>query len=64
MQSLVSVGLTSTQAIDLITHPIIHEAQSDRGTLDGLVDASDRIENGQAITWWNDLTKDTRSDDL
>jgi len=28
--------------------------------VDGIFDASDRIEEGGVIVWWNDLEKDSR----
>lgn len=59
--SLTSLGLTSSQAIELLTHRAIGSAQATNGVLDGLVDSSDRIEGGEVIFWWNDLSKDSRS---
>ncbi|TDL22772.1 hypothetical protein BD410DRAFT_769716 [Rickenella mellea] len=58
--SLTSLGLSPSQAVELLTHPLVGEAHSDSGVLDGLVDASDRPEGGSAIVWWNDFTKDSR----
>ncbi|KAK0452361.1 UDP-glucose:glycoprotein glucosyltransferase-domain-containing protein [Armillaria borealis] len=34
--------------------------QGDKAGFDGFVDASDRPEGGEVITWWNDLEKDSR----
>ncbi|KAI0676218.1 glycosyltransferase family 24 protein [Trametes maxima] len=60
MLSLMSLGLSSTQAIDLLTHRAIAQAQSNGGGLDGLFDASDRAEGGEVIRWLNDFEKDER----
>ena len=61
MQSLTSLGLSSSQAVDLLTHKAIGRAQSESADmLDSLFDASDRPEGGDVIVWWNDLTKDSR----
>ncbi|KAH9930812.1 glycosyltransferase family 24 protein [Amylocystis lapponica] len=60
MLSLTSLGLSPSQAIDLLTHPIIGAAQSSSDVLDGLFDASDRPEEGGVIGWLNDLTEDSR----
>lgn len=59
--SLVSLGLSAGQAVDLLTHTKISLAQSEEANvLDALFDASDRPEGGSTIVWWNDLTKDSR----
>lgn len=61
MSSLTSLGLSRMQSIELVTHPIIVVAQSaNKGVLDGIFDASDRPEEGNVITWWNNLEKDSR----
>ncbi|KAH8101097.1 glycosyltransferase family 24 protein, partial [Cristinia sonorae] len=60
MLSLMKQGLTSEQAISLLTHKTVGAAQSESGTLDGLFDASDRPEGGDLIMWWNDFEKDAR----
>lgn len=60
VQSLTSLGLNASQAVELLTHKTIALAQSESGVLDSLFDASDRPEGGNAIVWWNDLTKDSR----
>ncbi|KAI0641470.1 glycosyltransferase family 24 protein [Trametes meyenii] len=60
MLSLMSLGLSSTQAVDLLTHRAIAQAQSNGGGLDGLFDASDRSEGGDVIRWLNDFEKDER----
>lgn len=48
------------QAIDLLTHPTVTASQSQSDVLEGLFDASDRVEGGSVIMWWNDLEKDSR----
>lgn len=60
IQSLTSLGLSRAEAQDLLTHKSIGAAQSDKGVLDGLLDASDRPEEGGIITWWNDIETDSR----
>jgi UDP-glucose:glycoprotein glucosyltransferase len=61
MHSLVSLGLTRGQSIELLTHPDIGASQNDASTvLDGMVDASDRREGGGVIIWWNDIESDER----
>ncbi|KAF9027018.1 hypothetical protein BDZ89DRAFT_1102004 [Hymenopellis radicata] len=58
--SLTALGLSRAEAMELLTSPIIAAAQGDRKGLDGLVDASDRPEGGEVITWWNDFDTDSR----
>ncbi|CDO68442.1 Glycosyltransferase Family 24 protein [Trametes cinnabarina] len=60
MLSLLSLGLSPEQAIELLTHRTIAEAQSSGGILDGIFDASDRPEGGDVIGWLNDLENDPR----
>ena len=60
MRSIMSLGLTSEQAIELLTHRAVGLAQADTGVLDGIFDASDRPEGGDTIVWFNDFEKDTR----
>ena len=61
--SLTSLGLSASQAIDLVADPSIGRAASAQpgsGTLDGYFDASDREEGGDVLLWWNDIEKDRR----
>lgn len=58
--SLVSLGLTPRQAYELVSDQLIGTAQTEVDPGDGLVDASDRPEGGEVITWWNDIHKDKR----
>ncbi|KAI0073110.1 glycosyltransferase family 24 protein [Panus rudis PR-1116 ss-1] len=60
MLSLTSLGLSPSQALDLLTHNAVSAAQSGSSVLDGIFDASDRQEGGGLITWWNDFEKDAR----
>ncbi|KAI0628063.1 glycosyltransferase family 24 protein [Trametes polyzona] len=60
MLSLLSLGLSPAQAIDLLTHRTLAQAQTTGGVLDGRFDASDRAEGGGVIGWLNDLENDER----
>ena len=61
MESLMSLGLSSSQSFELLTHPSVSAAQSQNSVLDGIFDASDRPEGGDLIVWWNDFENDSRS---
>jgi UDP-glucose:glycoprotein glucosyltransferase len=58
--SLTSLGLTPRQAFELISDPLIGQAQTAEDPGEGMVDASDRIEGGGVITWWNDIERDKK----
>jgi len=58
MKSLVSQGMTRGQAIELLTHPEFATGQ--QSGLDAIFDASDRLEGGGIVVWWNDIEKDSR----
>ncbi|KAF9513801.1 glycosyltransferase family 24 protein [Hydnum rufescens UP504] len=59
--TLRTLGFSPSQAVDLISFPGIGSAPSLSGSsLEGYFDASDRIEGGNTIVWWNDFEKDTR----
>lgn len=58
--SLVEQGLTKSQALELLTHHELADMQGGSGSLDTIFDASDRLEGGDVITWWNDIEKDSR----
>ncbi|OSD04995.1 glycosyltransferase family 24 protein [Trametes coccinea BRFM310] len=60
MLSLLSLGLSPEQAIELLTHRTVAQAQAGGGMLDGLFDASDRPEGGDVIGWLNDFENDAR----
>lgn len=60
VDSLVKIGLTPSQAYDLITDPRIAASQAEGDALEGLVDASDRAEGGGVITWLSDVEEDPR----
>lgn len=60
MRSLTGdVGLSRSEAFELLTSPDVAKSQVG-GVLDGIVDASDRIEGGNVIIYWNDIEKDSR----
>ncbi|GJJ15034.1 hypothetical protein Clacol_009308 [Clathrus columnatus] len=59
IEDITDLGLTSSQAIDLLTHDSLFSTQASNPVLDGLYDASDRRE-GSTISWWNDIEKDQR----
>lgn len=60
MLSLIETGLTPKQAFQLISDAVIGQAQTEDDPAEGTVDASDRPEEGNAITWWNNIEKDSR----
>jgi UDP-glucose:glycoprotein glucosyltransferase len=60
MLSLTSLGLTPEQAFTLLTDDDIITAMTEPDPMEGLVDASDKIESGGVITWWNNIEKDKR----
>jgi UDP-glucose:glycoprotein glucosyltransferase len=59
ISSLTALGVSREEALKLLTHPAIGASQSN-SVLDGVFDASDRLEGGGVITWWNDMEKDKR----
>lgn len=59
VQDITDLGLTSSQAIDVLTHDSLSSAQVSNPAVDGLYDASDRRER-KAIVWWNDIEEDQR----
>ncbi|KAF5378749.1 hypothetical protein D9615_006978 [Tricholomella constricta] len=60
MLSLTSLGISRSEAFNLLTHSSVAAAQSGADVLHGLFDASDRPEGGEVIVYWNDMEKDTR----
>ncbi|KIY49922.1 glycosyltransferase family 24 protein [Fistulina hepatica ATCC 64428] len=60
MESLTLLGLSSGQAIELLTHRALAAAQNRPPVLEGIFDASDRLEGGDVIQWWNNIEKDQR----
>ena len=58
--ALTSLGFTPRQAFELISDPLIGEAQTQPDPGEGIYDASDRLEGQDVILWWNDITKDSR----
>lgn len=59
MSLLVSRGMTRRQVFELLTHPEFATRQG-QDDLDAIFDASDRLEGGDIIVWWNDIEKDSR----
>jgi UDP-glucose:glycoprotein glucosyltransferase len=60
MDSLMTLGLLPSQAMDVLTAQAVHESLTEGTVLDGIFDASDRQEDGEVIMWLNDLEKDDR----
>jgi UDP-glucose:glycoprotein glucosyltransferase len=60
VRSLTSLGLTTRQTFELLTHPQIGSSASATEVLGAMFDASDRLEGGQAIVWFNDFESDSR----
>lgn len=61
VMGLVRAGLQGgAMAVDLLTHPNITATQTAKDVLEGLFDASDRLEGGSVIVWWNDIERDSR----
>ena len=60
MLTLISLGLSEAQAIELLTHRAVGLAQSDSGALDGIFDASDRPERGGVVVYWNGIENDDK----
>ncbi|KAF9478976.1 hypothetical protein BDN70DRAFT_807681 [Pholiota conissans] len=60
VKSLISQGLDTVQAFELLTSPTIAANQNDVRGMDAVFDASDRPEGGDIIIWWNDMEKDKR----
>ena len=61
MEALIKAGVKGRAAVvELLTHSNISSAQSEKDMLDGVFDASDRLEGGGVITWWNDLERDSK----
>lgn len=59
MSTLTSLGMTHKEALEVLTHASVTQAQQ-VGVLDGLFDASDRIEGGEVVIYWNNIEKDKR----
>lgn len=54
------LGISAQEAVKLLSHPILTEAQSDEDVQ--RYDYRDRIEGGDVIIWLNNLEKDSRYD--
>ncbi|KAG8807237.1 hypothetical protein FRC17_004564 [Serendipita sp. 399] len=60
MRALISLGLDSVQAIEVLTGQAVAESFNQGSMFDGIFDASDRQEGGEVIMWLNDIEKDER----
>jgi len=60
MRTITGLGLEKSESLKVLSHSAVASAQKDGGVTDGLFDASDRIEGGGVVVWWNDLEKDKR----
>lgn len=56
---LESAGLTRSAAFQILTSPALSRA-SEEGMVDGVFDASDRIEGGGLVIYLNDLEEEAR----
>ncbi|CAI2171010.1 14159_t:CDS:10 [Funneliformis geosporum] len=60
MLSLMSLGMNTQQAVELLASPIISESKSSQELTQGIFDVRDKSEKKNIITWLNDLEKDKR----
>jgi UDP-glucose:glycoprotein glucosyltransferase len=67
MHTLTSLSLSRKHAIELLTHSALAASFSSQGgnnkaggVVDAMYDASDRVEGGGVVVWWNDIEKDKR----
>ncbi|WVN85210.1 uncharacterized protein L203_100355 [Cryptococcus depauperatus CBS 7841] len=58
--SLTCLGLTPAQSFSLLSDPVVGQMQAGDEMGENLVDASDRLEGGDVVVWWNDIEKDKR----
>ncbi|RIA98379.1 Glycosyltransferase Family 24 protein [Glomus cerebriforme] len=58
--SLMSLGMNSQQAIDLLASPIISELKSSQDLIKGIFDVRDKSDKKNILIWLNDLEKDER----
>lgn len=58
--ALTSLGFTPEQAYHLLTDEQISDSLTDPNPMTTLVDASDKLESGGVITYWNNIEKDKR----
>ncbi|KAG8891208.1 hypothetical protein FRB99_003787, partial [Tulasnella sp. 403] len=59
MTQLTSAGLSRVEAIEVMSHTSLSKSSGTQ-VVDGMFDASDRMEGGGLIIWLNDLEKDDR----
>ncbi|KAF1816235.1 hypothetical protein P152DRAFT_408965 [Eremomyces bilateralis CBS 781.70] len=62
IDSIKSLGLNSTEAINVLAHPAVADAQADEDPQ--RYDYRDEIEGGNVIIWLNNIEKDERYDGL
>lgn len=60
MLSLRELGLSSAQAVDVMSWSAERTGAAPETVLEGYFDASDRIEGGGVIAWFNNIEKDSR----
>lgn len=60
MLSLRELGLSSAQAVDVMSWSAARTGAAPETVLEGYFDASDRIEGGDVIAWFNNIEKDSR----
>ncbi|CAG8633054.1 10485_t:CDS:10, partial [Funneliformis mosseae] len=58
--SLISLGMNSQQAVELLASPVISESRSSQELTQGIFDVRDKSEKKNIIVWLNDLEKDKR----
>ena len=58
--SLMSLGVNSQQAVELLASPTISESKSYQELTKGIFDVRDKSEKKNIIIWFNDIEKDTR----
>jgi len=58
--SLTELGLSRGEAIQLLTHPELAVVDGVGSAFDGIYDASDRVEGGEVVVYWNDIERDSR----
>ncbi|GBC31348.2 uncharacterized protein OCT59_016320 [Rhizophagus irregularis] len=58
--SLMSLNMTSQQAVEFLASPIILESKSSQELTKGIFDVRDKSEKQNIIIWFNDIEKDKR----
>lgn len=60
MLSLRELGLSPSQSVDVISWAPPRTNTAPEAALEGYFDASDRLEGGDVIIWFNNIEKDSR----